>query len=119
MYANNELLFPPYVIPTLRSIRGPAWAELVDRMAGLPQDSPESLAFSLMMIRLDGCLGCETDSYRAMRGCIACAQQVLRRFKGSDLELERRYRKALEDVHAYLAAHPSGEKVIPLTAKAA
>lgn len=119
MYANNEILFPPYVIPTLRAIRGPAWAELVDRVVGSPEDAPESLAFSLMMIRLDGCLGCETDSYRAMRGCVACAHQVLRRFKGSDLELEGRYQKALDDVRAYLAAHPSGEKVIPLTAKAA
>jgi hypothetical protein len=120
MYANNELLFPPYVIPTLRTLRGEIWQELVDRVAAQPQDAPDSLAFSLMMMRLDGCLGCETDSYRAMRGCAACAHQVLRRFKGSDLELVRRYQKALDDVNAYLRARPSRQQeIVPLTAKAA
>jgi hypothetical protein len=120
MYADNELLFPPYVIPTLRLLRGDQWRDLVDHVAGLPQDHPESLAFSLMMVRLDGCMGCETDSFRAMRGCMACAQQVLRRHKGSEAELLKRYRKALQDVRAYLEARP-GERAetIPLKAKAA
>ncbi len=98
MYAENELLFPPYAIPALRDTRQEAFRELVERVAKLPQDHPESLAFSLMMIRLDGCLACETDSYRAMRGCIPCAQQTLRRFKGSDAELLKRYGKALDEV---------------------
>jgi len=62
----------------------------------------EKLAFSLMMIRIDGCLNCETDSYRAMRGCRDCARQSLRRLKASDEELLELYGKALEDVRAYL-----------------
>src|SRR3990172_8602278 len=104
MYAENEILFPPHVIPRLRRARGERWQQLVDRVVSLPQDHPEALAFSLMMIRLDGCLGCETDSYRAMKGCSACALQVLHRHKGSDAELLLRHRKALHDVEAYLAA---------------
>jgi hypothetical protein len=106
MYASNELLYPPHVTPRLRNARGEAWQELVDSVTCLPQDTPEQLAFSLMMIRLDGCLRCETDSYRAMRGCTACARQMLRRFKGSDQELIHRYDEAFEEVYAYLGEHP-------------
>jgi hypothetical protein len=102
MYAENELLFPPHVIPHLRQARGETWQELVDRVASLPDDDPQSLAFSLMMVRLNGCLSCETDSFRAMRGCAPCALQVLHRHKGQDGTLLARYRKSQEDVEAYL-----------------
>lgn len=108
MYTNNELLFPNYVIPMLRDMRGEKWRELVDRVKDLDSDDPELLGFVMMMIRLNGCMDCETDSYRAMRGCALCAAQTLRRFKGSDDELLARYNKALEDVKAWLEAQ-SGE----------
>ena len=87
MYAANELLFPDTIIPSLRTARGPEWLQLVDHITPLAGDHPDKLAFSLMMIRLNGCLECETDSYRAMRGCLPCAQQTLRRYKGSDQDL--------------------------------
>ena len=106
MYAENELLFPPYVIPHLARAGGERWRALVDRVTSLPPDHAEALAFSLMMIRLDGCLSCETDSYRAMRGCAACALQTLRRFKGTEQDLLQRFQKALQDVQAYLSTHP-------------
>ena len=106
MYAENELLFPPYVIPRLGRARGECWRSLVDRVTSLSPEDAEALAFSLMMIRLDGCLSCETDSYRAMRGCTACALQTLHRLKASDEDLLQRFHKALQDVQTYLAAHP-------------
>lgn len=102
MYADNELLFPTHVIPALRQARGDLWRALVEQITPLPEDHPQRLAFSLMMIRLDGCLTCETDSYRAMRGCKACARQMLRRFKGSDEELLHVFAESLEDVEAFL-----------------
>jgi len=102
MYADNEILFPPHAIPGLRQARGEQWRDLVDRILSLPEDHPEALAFSLLMMRLDGCLSCETDSYRAMRGCLACALQTLRRHKGPDEELIERYQGALADVTKYL-----------------
>ncbi|GAB4468009.1 MAG: hypothetical protein Kow00124_01690 [Anaerolineae bacterium] len=102
MYTNNELLFPDYVIPLLRDMRGEGWRELVDSVVNLPAGAPEKLAFVLMMVRLNGCLECETDSYRAMRGCAMCATQTLRRYKGADSELLEAYHKALEDVRAFL-----------------
>jgi hypothetical protein len=102
MYTVNELLFPRYVIPTLRNLRGQKWADLVDRVAAQPECHEDTLAFMLMMIRLNGCMGCETDSYRAMRGCGACAHQTLRRYKGNDDELLQLFDQALLDIRHYI-----------------
>jgi hypothetical protein len=104
----TEIMFPTYVIPTLREAGGPEWRKLVERVAALDEAHPECLAFSLTMIRLDGCLECETDSFRAMRGCAACALQNVRRFRGKDKEREllKMYKTALKDVQAYLETNP-------------
>jgi hypothetical protein len=111
MYAKNELLFPSYVIPVLRGLRGEEWRKLVERAISLSETHPEHLAFSLMMIRLDGCLECETDSYRAMRGCAMCATQTVRRYKGTDGEMLQVYEEALADIEAYLARKKPVAKV--------
>jgi hypothetical protein len=105
MYTDNELLFPAYVIPKLKDLRGPEWRGLVEHVARLREDHPESLAFSLMMVRLDGCMNCTTDSFKAMRGCALCAMQSVRRFKGSDRDLLKLYEKAQDDVAEYMGIH--------------
>ncbi len=102
MYAQNALLFPHQMIPALRKLRGPEWQRLVETVLLLPEGQPEALAFDLMMIRLNGCLGCETDSFRAMRGCDLCSIQTLKRYKGSDHDLLAEYATALTDVQHYL-----------------
>jgi hypothetical protein len=102
MHAGSELLFPPYAIAALMDLRGREWQRLVRRVAALPETHPDSLAFSLMMMRLDGCLTCETDSYKAMRGCVQCAVQTIRRFKEDDDELLKLYRQAQKDVNEHL-----------------
>jgi len=96
MYAENELLFPTYVIPKLRYERGEVWRGLVERVSAFPEDHPEKLAFSLMM---------------AMRGCRDCARQSLRRLKASDEELLALYQKALRDICAHLRVE---EPAIPM-----
>ncbi len=111
MYSNNELMFPNYVIPMLRDMRGPEWRELVDRVLALPEDHAEVIAFSLMMVRLNGCMECETDSYRAMRGCAMCVTQTLRRYKGPDRDLLEAYYEALADTEAYLSERAAKEAV--------
>jgi len=63
----------------------------VDRVSRLPEDHPESLASSLWMIRLDGCMACETDSYQAMKVCLGCSLQSLMTYKGPDQEPLQRY----------------------------
>ncbi|MBI4769883.1 MAG: hypothetical protein HY784_05565 [Chloroflexi bacterium] len=104
MYQSDaEMLFPSRVIPHLRALRGPVWQALIDRLSGAGEGDEDDLAFGLMMIRLDGCLTCHADSYRAMRGCTTCAQQTIARFKGSDEELLQRFDWARRDVLCYLA----------------
>ncbi len=106
MYADNELLFPHHVIPALKKLRGARWEALVDRVLALPEFHEEALAFMLMMVRLNGCVPCETDSYRAMRGCSACAIQTLRRYKGDDETLLAAYDQALGDVRQFAELRP-------------
>ena len=103
MYVNTEIMFPPKVIPSLREACGGEWRGLVEQVTRLDETEPQSLAFSLTMIRLNGCMECETDSYRAMRGCAACALQTVRRYRSNERELLRLYGTALKDVEAYLA----------------
>jgi len=102
MHSGSELLYPPYAISPLKDLRGPEWQALVNRVSALPETDPDSLAFSLMMVKLDGCLTCETDSYKAMRGCVQCAIQTIRRFKESDNDLLSLFRDAQTEVEAYL-----------------
>lgn len=110
MYPKAELLFPPRLIGSLRNLRGPEWAALVDRVAKLPETDPDSLAFSLMMIRLDGCVKCHEGSFKYMRGCQLCASQTIMQFKGTDADLLALYRKARRDIDAYLAGEPIMEE---------
>jgi hypothetical protein len=100
-HLRTELLFPPRLIPELRDLRGKEWQELVDRVAPLPETHPDKLAFCLMMIRLNACLGCISGSYRFMRGCELCAQQTISRYQGTDEELLELYDKARADLAHY------------------
>lgn len=111
MYTTNDILFPHKSIAALRDVRGPRWRTLVERVVTLPETHEETLAFMLLMIRLNGCLSCETDSYRAMRGCTSCSQQVLRRCKQSDDELLAEYAATLDEVRVFAARRPSMEVV--------
>jgi hypothetical protein len=101
MYTNNTLFFPAHAISSLRNLRGERWQALVEHVLTLPEKHEATIAFMWMMVRLNGCAGCETDSFRAMRGCIACAQQTLRRYKGSDDELLAAYDRALAEVRRF------------------
>jgi len=113
MYPKAELLFPPMLIPVLRTLRGPEWTTLVERVAKLPETDPDSLAFSLMMIRLDGCVKCHEGSFKYMRGCHLCATQTITQFKGTDGDLILLYLKARRDIDAYLAGQPVIEDDTP------
>ena len=97
----TELLFPPHLIPDLKDLRGNEWRELVDRVANLPETDPDTLAFCLMMIRLNACMGCVSGSYRFMRGCELCSQQTISRFQGTDEELIALFYQAKEDLERY------------------
>lgn len=101
MYTNNDILFPHSAIASLKGLRDAEWNALVEHILTLPENHEETLAFMLTMIRLNGCISCETDSYRAMRGCAACTIQTLRRFKDDDTQLFAMYEQALKDVRKF------------------
>jgi hypothetical protein len=107
MYPKAELLFPPRLIVSLRNLRGPLWASMIDHLGGLTETDPESLAFTLLMVRLSACVKCHEGSFKYMRGCQLCATQSVMQFKGSDEELIELYDRARQDLAAYI----SGEVV--------
>jgi hypothetical protein len=100
--SDTEMLFPTRLIPTLKNLRGRTWHDLVETVSARPDGDEATLAFGLMMIRLNSCLNCHADSYRAMRGCTACAQQAIGRYKDTDEGLTKLYNKALNEVRLYL-----------------
>jgi hypothetical protein len=102
--SDAEMLFPMRVAPSLRDLRGAEWRNLVDKARHSADASLDQLAFTLLLVRLDGCLTCHTDSYRAMRGCTTCAMQTIKRYRGSDEDLMLLFEGAKADVFAYLRA---------------
>lgn len=107
MYTDNEIYFPHHIIPSLKTLRGETWQQLIERVACRPECHEDTLAFMVMISKLNGCVSCETDSYRAMRGCTACTVQTLRRFKGPDEELVALFEEALKEIRGFARQHPS------------
>lgn len=100
--SDTEILFPMRVAPHLKDLRGEAWCNLVERVIAQSDASLDQLAFSLLLVRLGGCLTCHTDSYRAMRGCTICATQAIKRFKGEDEGLIDLFESARADILALM-----------------
>lgn len=109
MYRNNELMFPHTAISALKSARNGAWLELTEHIEQLDEADEESLAFTLMMVRLCGCLNCQPGSYKLSLGCGTCASRAVASFKGSDSALLRKFRKAREEVEEYLASREASQ----------
>ena len=101
-HTKAELLFPAHLIPSLRDLRGEEWRQLVDRVSTLPETHPDCLAFILMMIELDGCLRCNSNNFKFLRGCFLCATQTVQSFKGNDGDLLEMYNKAKQDLNIHL-----------------
>lgn len=97
-----EILFPHKSVSSLSTVRESKWRELARRVSSLPEDHPDSLAFSLMMIRQCSCLDCNPDRYKALMGCAACAKRTVAGYKGADDALLRAFNKARAEVEEYL-----------------
>ena len=98
---DTELLFPQRVIPFLKAVRGADWANLIDRLQDEQCTPTEKYAFVLMMVRMGGCVSCDSDSFRAMRGCTACAKQTIKRYRGSDTDLIEQLRLVQKEVEQF------------------
>ena len=99
MYNNDtELLFPTRVLKDLSGIRGEEFNDLLDQVKDLPQKDPDHLAIVLMMTKLNGCQSCNSDSFRAMRGCTQCSILNVRRFRGTEKQFVGLYTKARKEI---------------------
>ena len=96
-----DLLFPPQVISGLRNLRGSTWQELVDRVNNLEYLAEDRLAFVLMMVYLGGCITCQADSYKAMRGCALCSTLTVKRFRGNDQDLMEKFSESKIELKRY------------------
>ena len=99
---DTDLLFPQRALPALRDLRGAPWRDLVTHVIEAGPDSPEQMAFILMMARMNNCATCDADSYRAMNGCTTCAKQSLKRSHETDEALTGIYQAARGEVGQYL-----------------
>lgn len=93
------------VAPGLATLRGAQWTELIERVCRPEAEPVEQITFVLMMVRLSGCVTCNADSFRAMRGCTHCARQSVRRYRGSDQNLSDQYQTTRLEVEAYFSKH--------------
>ncbi len=100
--SDTEVLFPSRVSPLLRTLHGEEWHQLIDHIRSAESTLAERYAFVLMMVRTCGCVGCNADSFRAMRGCTQCARQTVRRMRGSDRELIDQFRQVQKEIESYM-----------------
>jgi hypothetical protein len=98
-----DLLFPSRAIESLMELRGEKWKNFINSLITLDPTNPEIIAFVLMMVRLGGCASCQSDSFRAMRGCVLCSSTTIKRNKGSDQALIDLYQEARKDVNQYIS----------------
>ena len=99
MTNRTEFLFAHWAVPYLKGVRGDRWKALVTRIAALPADHPDALAFALMMVRLSGCVQCDARRYRERGGCANCARFVLGTLvKEPEAELLARFHAAKSEV---------------------
>ncbi len=116
MYPDSEILFPYRAVKGLKHLRGPLWQKLVERVLQLPEDHPEAVAFSFLVMRLADCLHCDQGSYKAYLGCQTCSQRIIAGFKGSDEDLVFLYEEAKQDIERYLkeGVPPPTEHLLPV-----
>jgi ribosomal protein L29 len=93
-----EILFAPWAIRYLKEARGPKWSKLVAEVAALPETHSDSLAFQLMMVRLNSCLSCDARKFAEKGGCAKCSLTTLTFSKESEESLLARFRAVRKEI---------------------
>lgn len=99
---DTEMLFPIRVIPSLGDVRGQEWLKLVEHLSNDDTADSEKIALTALVVKLAGCAGCNTDSFRAMKGCTQCARLIIKRYKGKDEDLIKSYQECHKEITQYL-----------------
>jgi hypothetical protein len=100
---DTEILFPFRVVPDLEAIRGKSWQSHVQFILSDDSSQLDRLAFVLSIVKIAGCVSCNSNSFRAMRGCTQCSVQAVRRYRDSDAELIDLYEESRNEVEEYLS----------------
>jgi hypothetical protein len=100
--SDTELLFPLRVVSSLGGIRGAEWQALLDRVSAPNAALADQIGFVLLMVRMDGCVGCNADSFRAMKGCTQCARQNIKRHRGTDKDLVELFEATRKEAEIFL-----------------
>ncbi len=98
----TDLIFPPRAIHALTEERTKVWKDLVRTVEDASPNSLDQTAFILIMARMSACATCNSDSFRALNGCVTCARQSVRRFRGSDEDLVELFQTAKDEVERYM-----------------
>jgi len=108
---DTELVYPLRVTPVLGTMRGIDWQFLVGKISSNQADLLDQYAFVLLMVKLSGCLACNADSFRAMRGCTLCARQTIRRFRGNDKDLIEQFNLSRREVETFIQKQTLSGKI--------
>lgn len=100
--SDTEVIFPERVIPALKNLRGHDWEQLIDSLDITAEDRLPVAAFVLMMVKICGCASCNADSFRAMRGCLQCARQSVKRVRTPDKELINQHQDLCAELGKYV-----------------
>jgi hypothetical protein len=98
---DTELIFPTRILPLLKDLRGENWKQTISEVLD-KSDLVSNVGITLLMIKIAGCITCNADSYRAIRGCTLCSQQAIKRYKGTDKELYKYFMKSCKRVKIFL-----------------
>ena len=101
--SETEVLFPLRFAEELVDLRDDEWKKLVKFIISDQASRTDRVAFILFMVRLNGCVGCNADSYRAMRGCITCARLAIKRYKSGDDDLIHVFEQAKNEIVSFYA----------------
>ncbi|MGB9672928.1 MAG: hypothetical protein ACPL3P_02230 [Anaerolineales bacterium] len=103
---DTDILFPPRLLEQLTRLRSKTWQDYVQEVVNKPVGDIDRIAFIYFMARLCVCATCQGDSLRAIQGCSKCAQQAIKRFRGTDEELIQQvysYKQEIYDILTKIA----------------
>jgi len=99
---DTELVFPLRVIPVIIDSTDADWRALAEFVISEEADTLDQLGFVLTMARLAGCASCNSDSFRAVRGCTQCALQTVRRQHPKGANIRTLFEQNRTEVEIYL-----------------
>jgi hypothetical protein len=98
MDIKTDLIFPPRLIPKLKTHRLAGWRKLLDSIEQAPADSDQRAAFTLTMARHNGCATCTPETTRFALGCLECTLRSLEKLKAVNHDVIADYKKNLKEI---------------------